>query len=72
MPKEALDTKRHIYTVAEITQDIKLILENTFAQVWVEGEVSNFRPSQAGHLYFSLKDKDSLLNSVTSPVSAFL
>jgi exodeoxyribonuclease VII large subunit len=64
MPKEALDTKRHIYTVAEITQDIKLILENTFAQVWVEGEVSNFRPSQAGHLYFSLKDKDALLNSV--------
>ncbi|MGA2775171.1 MAG: exodeoxyribonuclease VII large subunit [Candidatus Omnitrophota bacterium] len=64
MPNEALDTKRHIYTVAEITQDIKLILENTFAQVWVEGEVSNFRPSQAGHLYFSLKDKDALLNAV--------
>ena len=64
MPKETLDTKRHIYTVTEITQDIKLILENTFAQVWVEGEVSNFRPSQAGHLYFSLKDKDALLNSV--------
>ena len=64
MPQETLDTKRHIYTVAEITQDIKLILENTFAQVWVEGEVSNFRPSQAGHLYFSLKDKDALLNSV--------
>jgi len=64
MPKDTLDTKRHIYTVTEITQDIKLILENTFAQVWVEGEVSNFRPSQAGHLYFSLKDKDALLNSV--------
>ena len=64
MPKETLDTKRHIYTVTEITQDIKLILENTFEQVWVEGEVSNFRPSQAGHLYFSLKDKDALLNSV--------
>ena len=30
MPKETLDTKRHIYTVTEITQDIKLILENTF------------------------------------------
>ncbi|MFA5275412.1 MAG: exodeoxyribonuclease VII large subunit [Candidatus Omnitrophota bacterium] len=64
MPNETLDTKRHIYSVAEITQDIKLILENTFAQVWVEGEVSNFRPSQAGHLYFSLKDKDALLNAV--------
>ena len=64
MPKEALDTKRHIYTVAEITQDIKLILENTFAQVWVEGEVSNFRPHPSGHSYFSLKDKNAILKAV--------
>ena len=34
---------RHIYTVSEVTQDIKMILENTFADVWVEGEISNFK-----------------------------
>jgi exodeoxyribonuclease VII large subunit len=52
---------RHIYTVSELTQDIKLILENTFGEVWVEGELSNLRSSAAGHLYPSLKDQNALL-----------
>jgi len=51
----------HIYTVSQITQDIKLILENTFAQVWVEGEVSNFKAAASGHFYFSLKDEGAVL-----------
>jgi len=51
----------HIFTVSQITQDIKLILENTFGEVWVEGEVSNFRAHDSGHLYFSLKDEGALL-----------
>jgi exodeoxyribonuclease VII large subunit len=34
-----------------------LILENTLGEVWVEGEVSNFRPHTSGHFYFSLKDE---------------
>ncbi|MCX5714666.1 MAG: exodeoxyribonuclease VII large subunit [Candidatus Omnitrophica bacterium] len=63
MPKDVLQEK-HIYTVFEITQDIKLILENTFGEIWVEGEVSNFRPSSAGHYYFSLKDESCILQAV--------
>lgn len=59
-----LKQTRHIYTVSEITQDIKLILENTFGEVWVEGEVSNFRQYPSGHYYFSLKDKTALLPAV--------
>lgn len=55
--------QRHIYTVSEITQDIKLILENTFAEVWVEGEVSNFRVATSGHFYFSLKDDAAVLSA---------
>ncbi|MCM8796012.1 MAG: exodeoxyribonuclease VII large subunit [Candidatus Omnitrophica bacterium] len=55
---------RHIYTVSEITRDIKIILENTFAEVWVEGEVSNFRSSLSGHFYFSLKDEFAILTAV--------
>jgi len=58
-----LKQQRQIYTVSEITQDIKLLLENAFGEVWVEGEVSNFRPSQAGHWYFSLKDDSALLSA---------
>ncbi|MBM3254826.1 MAG: exodeoxyribonuclease VII large subunit [Candidatus Omnitrophica bacterium] len=56
-----LKEKQHIYTVSQITQDIKLILENTFAQVWVEGELSNFKAHSSGHFYFSLKDRDAVL-----------
>jgi exodeoxyribonuclease VII large subunit len=59
--EETLKEKQHIYTVSQITQDIKLILENTFAEVWVEGEISNFKAHTSGHFYFSLKDQNALL-----------
>jgi exodeoxyribonuclease VII large subunit len=55
---------RKIYSVSEITRDIKGILEDTFGAVWVEGEISNCRPSSAGHCYFSLKDDGALLSGV--------
>lgn len=57
-------TERHIYRVSEITQDIKLILENTFGGVWIEGEVSNFRSVASGHFYFTLKDETAVLATV--------
>jgi len=61
---DAEGKKRHIYSVSEITQDIKLLLENTFSQVAVEGEISNLRPSASGHYYFSLKDETCILQAV--------
>ena len=54
---------QHIYTVSELTQDIKLILENTFASVWVEGEISNFTHHLSGHMYFSLKDENAVISA---------
>ena len=62
--QDKLASPKHIYTVSEITKDIKLILENTFAEVWVEGEVSNFKQYPSGHCYFSLKDQTALLPAV--------
>lgn len=56
-----LKTVRHIYTVSEITQDIKIILENSLAEIWIEGEISNFKVATSGHFYFDLKDESSLL-----------
>jgi exodeoxyribonuclease VII large subunit len=53
-----------VYTVSQITQFIKLELENSFPLVWVEGEVSNFHRHQSGHLYFTLKDERCQLRSV--------
>jgi exodeoxyribonuclease VII large subunit len=60
MPETTV-TKEHIYTPSEITKDIKLVLENTFAALWVEGEISNFTFHSSGHMYFSLKDARSVL-----------
>lgn len=60
MPPE----NKHIYTVSAITQEIKVIFENTFGMgVWVEGEISNFKPAASGHFYFSLKDEKAVLNA---------
>jgi exodeoxyribonuclease VII large subunit len=58
---------RHIYTVSELTQNIKLVLENTFAQVWVEGEVSGISRIASGTTFFSLKDAGGLLKCVIFP-----
>jgi exodeoxyribonuclease VII large subunit len=48
--------RRQVFTVAEITARLRLLLEARFADVWVEGEVSNCRVWNTGHLYFTLKD----------------
>lgn len=56
--------ERHIYTVSEITRGIKLLLENTFTEVWVEGEVSGISQISTGTIFFSLKDNAGLLKCV--------
>jgi len=55
----------HIYTVAEITTRVKKLIEGSrdLQEIWVRGEVSNFKPSSR-HLYFSLKDENALLSCV--------
>ena len=60
----SLKDNRHIYQVCEITRDIKLILENTFGEVWIEAEVSNFKVATSGHFYFTLKDDNAVLAAV--------
>lgn len=46
-----------IYKVSEVTTIVKSILEDSpIADLWVEGEVSNFKRHSSGHLYFTLKD----------------
>jgi exodeoxyribonuclease VII large subunit len=59
-----IETKSRPYKVSEITTLIKSTLEGTFPAISVEGEISNCRPSSTGHLYFTLKDRDSMLSAV--------
>lgn len=54
-------TSKHIYTVSEITRAIKGLLEGAIGEIWLEGELSNFKAASSGHFYFSLKDQNSLI-----------
>jgi len=56
--------QRKIYSVAELSYEIRDMLERRFIDVWVEGELSNFKTSSAGHLYFTLKDDRAQLSAV--------
>ncbi len=53
---------KHIYTVSEITQVIKGVLEEKVGEVWIEGEISNFSVGPNGHFYFSLKDQNAIIS----------
>ncbi|CAM2773568.1 exodeoxyribonuclease VII large subunit [Helicobacter burdigaliensis] len=53
-----------VLSVSEVNHQIKSLLETTFLQVSVSGEVSNCTHHSSGHIYFTLKDKDSSLKCV--------
>ena len=55
---------RRILSVSELTARLKAQIETSFGDVWVEGEVSNLRIPPSGHLYFSLKDRQSQIRAV--------
>ena len=58
------EKKENVYSVSQITNTIKNILEPSFRSIKVEGEISNWRPSAAGHIYFTLKDSASQIKAV--------
>jgi exodeoxyribonuclease VII large subunit len=55
---------RKVLTVSELTLQIRRLLEEQFAVVWVTGEISNLRLQNSGHIYFTLKDADAQLGCV--------
>lgn len=57
-------TAESAYTVADLTGYIREILEEQVGEVWVTGEISNFRNPGSGHLYFTLKDATATLSAV--------
>jgi exodeoxyribonuclease VII large subunit len=63
-PAGARERERTIHTVTELTARIRNLLEATFIEVWVEGELSNCRLWNTGHLYFRLKDSAAQLKAV--------
>src|SRR5512141_466752 len=56
--------ERRVFTVSELTAAIRGVLETSFGDVWVEGEISNCRVWNTGHMYFTLKDGGAQIKAV--------
>jgi exodeoxyribonuclease VII large subunit len=55
---------RRVFTVSELTAAVRELLESEFPEIWVEGEISNGRLWNTGHLYFTLKDGGAQVKAV--------
>lgn len=56
--------ERKVYGVRELVGAVRGTLEKSFPDLWVEGEISNYRPADSGHVYLTLKDGDAQLRVV--------
>ena len=56
--------RRPVFTVSELTAELRDALETRFAEIWVEGELSNCKIWTTGHLYFTLKDGGAQIKGV--------
>jgi exodeoxyribonuclease VII large subunit len=56
--------QRKVYAVRELVGALRTHVERSFTDVYVEGEISNCRPAESGHLYFTLKDTSAQLRVV--------
>ena len=56
--------ERRIYSVSELTASIRELLESSFGDLWIEGEISNCRAWNTGHVYFTLKDSGAQIKAV--------
>jgi exodeoxyribonuclease VII large subunit len=59
-----LKRERRVFSVSELTAAIRGVLETGFGEIWVEGELSNCRTWNTGHVYFTLKDGDAQVKAV--------
>jgi exodeoxyribonuclease VII large subunit len=58
------EATRRVLSVSELTADIRRALEKQVGQIWVTGEITNFRQQMSGHIYFTLKDAGAQLSCV--------
>ncbi len=55
---------RRVWTVRDLVAAVRTHIEREYGDTWVEGEISNFRAHDSGHLYFTLKDQNSQVRAV--------
>jgi exodeoxyribonuclease VII large subunit len=59
-----LQPQKRVFTVSELTARVRDLLMKNFTDITVEGEISNCRPAQSGHIYFTLKDEKAQVRCV--------
>src|SRR5579872_127687 len=64
--------ERRVWTVRALVAAVRTHVEREYTDAWVEGEISNFRAPDSGHLYFTLKDGNAQLKVVMFRSSARL
>src|SRR5215210_2723472 len=62
--REAPKPRRRVLSVSELTTEIRGLLEGQLGEMWVEGEISNCRLWNTGHMYFTLKDEAAQIRAV--------
>jgi len=53
-----------VWTVGDLVREVRELVERSYAQITVDGEISNWRPAASGHCYFTLKDGNAQLSVV--------
>src|ERR1700737_1145397 len=56
--------ERRVWTVRDLVAAVRSHIEREYSDAWVEGEISNFRAPDSGHLYFTLKDGNAQIRVV--------
>jgi len=64
--------QRRVWTVRDLVAAVRTHIEREYTDAWVEGEISNFRAQNSGHLYFTLKDQGGQISVVVFRSSARL
>jgi exodeoxyribonuclease VII large subunit len=64
--------ERRVWTVRDLVASVRTHIEREYSDAWVEGEISNFRAPDSGHLYFTLKDGNAQIRVVMFRSSARL
>ena len=64
--------QRRVFSVRDLVSTVRTALEREYTDIWIGGEISNYRPAESGHLYFTLKDGEAQLRVVMFRMQARL
>ena len=62
--QQLIENQPKVYSISELTDDIKSIMEAAFDTIWLEGEISNYKVAASKHAYFVLKDEKAQIRCV--------